>query len=223
MKKLTRRYFRLPEAAQMLRVSPDDLIHFAAHGDIDLHVLLPSSVYVNPICVATDDIFGDPLKENYVIGIPAMEPAKLSADEWRRFEADPTGASISSLSAENFSDLEFQRTPEGITLGWWQIVDSDWKPTTLRIADCVVVMTESSIIKANQEKISSKVELSTTERNSLLTIIAALCDYSALDHQQRGVANRISELTQAIGAAVSDDTVRRWLKLIPEALESRQK
>lgn len=62
-----------------------------------------------------------------------------------------------------------------------------------------------------------------SERNSLLTIIEALCDYSDIKTQDRGTANQIAKLTQEIGAAVSDDTVRRWLKAIPEALEHRKK
>lgn len=65
--------------------------------------------------------------------------------------------------------------------------------------------------------------LSTTERNTLLTIIAALCDYSAIKTDDRGSANQIAKLTEEIGATVSDDTVRRWLKQIPNALESRMK
>lgn len=65
--------------------------------------------------------------------------------------------------------------------------------------------------------------LKTTERNTLLTIIAALCDYSALKPNERGTAGQIARLTEEIGAAVSDDTVRRVLDKIPEALETRLK
>ena len=69
----------------------------------------------------------------------------------------------------------------------------------------------------------SDCEIKTTERNTLLTIIAALCDYSAIKPDDRGAARQIAELTEDIGAAVSDDTVRRWLKMIPDALETRMK
>lgn len=63
----------------------------------------------------------------------------------------------------------------------------------------------------------------TTERNTLLTIIAALCDYSAIKYQERGAASQIANLTQEIGAAVTDDTIRKVLAKIPEALETRMK
>lgn len=59
--------------------------------------------------------------------------------------------------------------------------------------------------------------LSTTERNSLLTIIAALCDYSAVDVKKRGAAAQIAGMTEDIGARVSEDTVRRVLDKIVEA------
>lgn len=66
-------------------------------------------------------------------------------------------------------------------------------------------------------------QVSTTERNTLLTIIAALCDYSAIKIDERGAASQIAKLTEEIGATVSDDTVRRWLKAIPDALATRMK
>lgn len=65
--------------------------------------------------------------------------------------------------------------------------------------------------------------LATTERSTLLTIIAGLCRYSGIKHQERGAANQITKLTEELGAAVSDDTVRRILAKIPDALESRLK
>lgn len=65
--------------------------------------------------------------------------------------------------------------------------------------------------------------IAASERNSLLTIIAALCEYSAIKPQERGAASQIAKLTEEIGAAVSDDTVRRTLAKIQDALESRMK
>jgi hypothetical protein len=65
--------------------------------------------------------------------------------------------------------------------------------------------------------------LKTTERNTLLTIIAALCDYSAIDLKERGVAVQIAKMTEEIGATVTDDTVRKMLEKIPDALEARMK
>lgn len=65
--------------------------------------------------------------------------------------------------------------------------------------------------------------LTTTERNSLLTVIAGLCDYSDIKHHERGAATQIANMTEEIGAPVTDDTIRKLLAKIPDALESRKK
>ena len=75
----------------------------------------------------------------------------------------------------------------------------------------------------NDAPASAEKPLTTTERNTLLTIIAALCDYSAIKHQERGAATQIAKLTEEIGATVTDDTVRKALAKIPDALGTRMK
>lgn len=65
--------------------------------------------------------------------------------------------------------------------------------------------------------------IATRERNSLLTIIAAFCKYEGIDPKERGAAGEIVQMTEDLGAPVSDDTVRRILAKIPDALESRRK
>lgn len=75
----------------------------------------------------------------------------------------------------------------------------------------------------NKSLRDSASELATTERNTLLTIIAALCDYSKIEHQGRGAAAQIARLTEASEARVSEDAISKALKKIPIALESRMK
>ncbi len=65
--------------------------------------------------------------------------------------------------------------------------------------------------------------ITTTERNTLLTIIAGLCDYSDIDPKARGAAVQIAGFTAEIGAPVTDDTVRMVLAKIPNAVERRMK
>lgn len=90
----------------------------------------------------------------------------------------------------------------------------------------LVVRTEAlRVFEESVNAATSSVDkpMTTSERNSLLAIIAALCDYSAIKHQERGAASQITKMTDEIGAPVSDDTVRRALAKIPDALESRMK
>lgn len=76
---------------------------------------------------------------------------------------------------------------------------------------------------ANDSGNSAEKPLSTTERNTLLTIIAALCEYSAIKYQERGAASQIAKMTEELGAVVTDDTIRKALAKIPDALETRKK
>ena len=76
---------------------------------------------------------------------------------------------------------------------------------------------------SNGEPIPSEKPIAASERNSLLTIIAALCDYSGINLKNRGTACQIAKLTEEFGAPVSDDTMRRTLAKIPEALGVRMK
>lgn len=65
--------------------------------------------------------------------------------------------------------------------------------------------------------------LSTRARRTMLTIIAALCNEVGINHQDRGAAKRISELTDELGASVTDDTIRKIIGEIGDAVESRMK
>jgi hypothetical protein len=73
------------------------------------------------------------------------------------------------------------------------------------------------------ERYSTEKPITTTERTTLLIIIAALCNYSDVEYKERGVSVKISEMTDDIGAHVSDDAIREALKKIPDALKSRMK
>jgi hypothetical protein len=72
-------------------------------------------------------------------------------------------------------------------------------------------------------KIPPEKPLDTRAENTLLVIIKALCERLAIKTNERGAATQIAKFTQEIGAPVNDDTVRRWLKEIPQALERREK
>jgi hypothetical protein len=62
-----------------------------------------------------------------------------------------------------------------------------------------------------------------TERNTLLVMIAALCKKSNIAHQDRTSATEVARLIDDIGSSVSDETIRKVLKQIPDALARRGK
>jgi hypothetical protein len=65
--------------------------------------------------------------------------------------------------------------------------------------------------------------LSSNEKNSLLVLIAALCKEANVDWSQRGVTTSLEAMTDLIGAPISDETIRKILKQIDPAIESRSK
>lgn len=66
-------------------------------------------------------------------------------------------------------------------------------------------------------------ELSAKERNTLLIIIAALCQKAGIDHQHRNATEQVLKLIDRIGGNITDDTIRTVLKKIPDALAVRAK
>lgn len=103
----------------------------------------------------------------------------------------------------------------------------NYHPSDTLPKDSVIVVRTDNL-RAFEESMSdnpaeSDKPLQPTERNSLLTIIATLCDYVSINPTERGAAGKIAKLTERFGAPVSDDTIGRVLKKIPDAVESRKK
>lgn len=79
---------------------------------------------------------------------------------------------------------------------------------------------EESYLTSKKQQDNS---LNKSSRNTLLTIIAALCDYAKIDFRERGAAAQIARLTEASATPVNEDTIGKYLKDIPDALETRMK
>lgn len=73
--------------------------------------------------------------------------------------------------------------------------------------------------EADAASISNSAKLPTRERNTLLVVIAALCRANSIDYERRGIAKKLVGLVDEIGMSISDDTVRKILKDIPQALD----
>lgn len=135
---------------------------------------------------------------------PDQKPAFLFDEIERKTHAAINADSYRTLQA----DLEAARAEIETARKWGEKIKSDHE----------ALQGECMSLRAMVDK-----GLTATERNTLLTIIAALCDYSAINHQERGVAQRIMEMTDEIGAHLDDQTILTALKKIPNALEARKK
>lgn len=69
---------------------------------------------------------------------------------------------------------------------------------------------------------SGEKALTTTERNTLLLVIAALAEKAGIDTSHRKSASAISALVEMLGAVVTPETIRDKLDLIPAAVSKRE-
>lgn len=173
----------------------------SANGIFDLPMLGAEKLDVTQ---ALNDEIGGPLVTDVIIHGPVLQKNGNLYQIQNRYRNDDDGV-LSYYPAD--------RLPEGSTL----IIRTD----ALREFELNLVEPEPHV-EGDNYSIQEK-PLATKERNTLLTIIATLCDYSAIDHQGRGVAGQIASLTDEIGAPVTDDTIRKVLAQIPDALQTRMK
>ncbi len=94
--------------------------------------------------------------------------------------------------------------------------------------DSVFVVRTGALVEferslANPEESIDK-PLSTVERNTLLTIIAALCSEAKIDYKKPAkAAANILHQADLLGLKLGETTIENHLKRIPKALESRAK
>lgn len=96
----------------------------------------------------------------------------------------------------------------------------------MKMTDDIGAHVDDGTILTVLKRITCPVEnkpLAAKERNSLLTIIAALCSDSGIKHQDQGAVSVLTEILEEIGVHVDEDHIRTILKQIPEALITRIK
>lgn len=103
----------------------------------------------------------------------------------------------------------------------------DYYPADGLPADSVIVVRTDALRELEKSLDSASEDwdkpLTATERNTLLTIIAALCENFKITIADPKAAGKISGLTDLISTPVTDETVRKVLKLIPDAVGRRKK
>ncbi len=104
--------------------------------------------------------------------------------------------------------------------------ESNYHPAAALPSDSVVVVRTEEILRflsSIDENDQPEKPLGTRERNTLLALIATLCKEAKIDYEARGIASAIEKMTEIHGVKISDDKIRGILKLLPDAVESRQK
>jgi hypothetical protein len=79
-------------------------------------------------------------------------------------------------------------------------------------------------LSASSERGNPPKDIATRERNTLLTIIAALCNEAGIDFSKPAKAAGVIQSTAAkMGVSIGETTIEGHLKKIPDALEARMK
>lgn len=203
------KFLKLSDAAAMLRIDEDNLLLAAAENKIKAWGLLNEHRYGKRYIVDLYSVETPDIVEQRTWHPMFVPMSKFAAGDVLKYGQ----GKVSLLTEEDnhgtvWSDDE--ETPAYIPRNAIFFLRADIKS--------LLVNEQQKDAPANLEK-----PLSTTERNSLLTIIAALCEYSAIKYQDRGAASQIAKLTEQIGASVSPETVKRALEKIPDALAARMK
>ncbi|MFT3960516.1 hypothetical protein [Propionivibrio sp.] len=150
-----------------------------------------------------------------------------SSAQLERLEQHIADNNIKGAEAESLLNRHKEKRKEFLEKQRTRPTENNYYPAWGLPEDAVIVVRTKALREFEQSvngaPNGTEKPIAASERYSLLTIIAALCEYSSIKLQERGAASQIAKLTEEIGAAVSDDTVRRVLARIPDALESRMK
>lgn len=245
-----RLYYRLADAAQIVGCSRDDLLHYGARGYLEVITRSPycwargnefdydeglpfftTQPYVGFHFCA---LFPRVLCEIEVNGVALYD----SARDLYKFVNGRLSRGMSENGFVHFPAEVATRNPES---AFYWIISKERvdvaMPLDQRGFHDIEVRMDDLWVRAEELRRfqidgSSHVQsdppmsdiqekpIGPTERNKMLAIMAALCKEAGIDIKARGAAVEIARLTSLIGADVSDDTVGRRLKEIPEALAS---
>jgi hypothetical protein len=118
---------------------------------------------------------------------------------------------------------ETKENPDGAGINELRLAVKELTNSNIELMNDKMKLNEKlqGIEKSSSRKTEQK--LSTRARRTFLTIIAALCKEAKINYEKRGAAKRISELTEVLGAAVTDDTIHKIISEIEEAVETRMR
>lgn len=81
----------------------------------------------------------------------------------------------------------------------------------------------TAIVAASVPSAGTGNDVTLRERKTLLLLLAALCKHASIDWRERGAAARIATLTQEAGWTIHEDTIRKYLGQLQEAVDARMR
>ena len=225
-------YVSLERAGALLSVSASDLIHAGAFNQIQICVNIyarAAGFTMQRIDVVIDGDYSDVDTESRE---EAQAHDKIFLDWIARLKINTMPAGIFEVTQD---DLRLFELPENQSVeigeatksnedGLWEV---EFDPlVAIARTDLVMLTTEIDRVQkiGSINTTASEKPMTTRERNTLLTIIAALCKDTGYDYLKAAkTAGLIQSTAARMGVSIGETTIEGHLKKIPHALETRMK
>lgn len=154
------------------------------------------------------------------------ERGDLIADIEEDLQNDPWQVA-SGVAAERARLRLSHLKPEGSTAqdeskDWLESLDLEGLRRAYKARSIHIIHLEQQL-RLGRGAVGADKHLTTRERRTLLTIIAALCKKAGIDIKSRKAAAAILSAADELGTPVSDDTARGVIRDIPDAIERRSR
>lgn len=240
-------HLRLEEAAEVLQTSADKLLIAATEGRIRIYGMLAEFRMAELVRSDADPFADAPVEDpraasrrrkrffNYV-PVPAWAACVLIKTGQCTVDVLTTPMPLNTFDGNSDGLRLGPKADEGVTIAWEDREDEsapDFKPATVfrdhlfMYLDDVMAIREGRLTPEpdsvhDTEPIVRR-GAETRTKNTLLSIIAALAEECEIDVKERGAAVRIAGMTELTGASFSAETVKKYLDMIPDAVERRAK
>lgn len=218
-----KKYYTFPQLAERLQCSEQDLRHLVIEREITPSFHLECQNYADHQIESDEDLDG-----RHLFPFPVFNWDSKADDpgEWTKLAGFHYLIFPSRTSANNCVFTYFSKTSYGHDVGEICYALDETLGIDFVLKHGVVMKDELARFEALHNKDVPQMQmekpLATTERNTLLTIIAVLCKEAKLDHTKHAkTAGLIQSTATAMGVSIGETTIENHLKRIPNALAGK--
>ena len=220
-----KKYYTFPQLAARLQCTEQDLRHLVIEREITPSIHLEFKMYADYQIDADEDEDGRHLFLSPVLN---WESKADDQGDWTKAAGFRYLIFPQRTSANNCAFTYFSETSHGHDAGEICHALDETLGIDFILQHGVVMKDELARFEALHNKDAPQMQterpLATTERNILLTIIAALCKDAGYDITKHAKTAGLIQSTAAhMGLAIGETTIEGHLKKIPNALAGRMK
>jgi len=200
-------YVTIAQAAELVKADAESILGAALSGVLKLYWLMDMTI-------DAELVYWEPGDDESPSSLMVMNK------EFRYFSFVPlANTSLSAIlnngSANVSNDPMSLPDDDGY---WWQADSESRSKLPAALGQKSIFAKRSDCVVSPQAQ-----EMNTRSRNTLLLIIAAVLKDNKVNYTDRGTAKYIERLTQQLGAAVGEDTIKKILDDIPDVMKNRKK